>query len=134
FACEAGMHEVVKASSIGSIIGNILLVLGAAMLAGGLKSGKKVQLFDRTAASVQALMLFLAVAALVMPAVFELVEGRGLPGPDQEIVSYGSTVEHLSFAVAIVLILTYVVGLFFSLKTHREIFNPDYEDADDTWG
>jgi Ca2+:H+ antiporter len=134
FALEAGLHEVVKASIIGSIIGNILLVLGASMLAGGIRGGKKVQLFDRTAASVQALMLFLAVAALVMPAVFELVEGQGLPGPDAERVGYGSTVEHLSFAVAIVLILTYVAGLFFSLKTHREIFNPDYEDAEDTWG
>jgi Ca2+:H+ antiporter len=134
FALEAGLHEVVKASIIGSIIGNILLVLGASMLAGGIRGGKKVQLFDRTAASVQALMLFLAVAALVMPAVFELVEGQGLPGPDAERVGYGATVEHLSFAVAIVLILTYVAGLFFSLKTHREIFNPDYEDAEDTWG
>jgi Ca2+:H+ antiporter len=134
FALEAGLHEVVKASIIGSILGNILLVMGAAMLAGGLVSGKKVQKFDRTAANVQALMLFLAVAALVMPAVFELVEGKGLPGIGPEHVSYDSTVEHLSLAVAIVLIATYVTGLFFSLKTHREIFNPDYGDAEDTWG
>jgi Ca2+:H+ antiporter len=134
FALEAGLHEVVKASIIGSILGNILLVMGAAMLAGGLTGGRKVQRFDRTAANVQSLMLFLAVAALVMPAVFELVEGQGLPGIDQERVSYDSTVEDLSLAVAIVLIATYVAGLFFSLKTHRALFNPEYEEHDDTWG
>ena len=80
FALEAGLQEVVKASIIGSILGNILLVMGAAMLAGGLTGGRKVQRFDRTAANVQSLMLFLAVAAMVMPAIFELVEGQGLPG------------------------------------------------------
>ena len=137
FALEKGLQEVVKASIVGSILGNILLVMGAAMLAGGLVPGRKVQRFDRTAASVQALMLILAVAALVMPAIFELVEGQGLPGVNQERVSFDSTVEHLSLAVAIVLIFTYVAGLFFSLKTHRELFNPhgdDEDDHDDTWG
>jgi Ca2+:H+ antiporter len=134
FALEAGLHEVVKASIIGSIIGNVLLVLGAAMLAGGLTGGRKVQRFDRTAAGVQALMLFLAVAAMVMPAVFELVEGQGLPQIGPERVSYDSTVEHLSLAVAVVLIVTYVIGLLFSLRTHRALFNPDYGDAEDTWG
>ena len=74
FALGEGLQEVVKASIIGSIIGNILLVLGAAMLVGGL--GRERQTFDRTAASVQSTMLLLAVAALVMPAIFELVEGR----------------------------------------------------------
>ena len=108
--------------------------MGAAMLAGGLTGGRKVQRFDRTAANVQSLMLFLAVAALVMPAVFELVEGQGLPGVEQERVSYDSTVEDLSMAVAVVLIATYVAGLFFSLRTHRALFNPDYEEHDDTWG
>src|SRR6266511_5422321 len=49
FALGSGLHEVVKASIIGSILGNILLVMGAAMLAGGLTGGRKVQRFDRTA-------------------------------------------------------------------------------------
>ena len=78
-------------------------------------------------------MLLLAAAALLMPAIFELVEGKGLPQPGAELVDYGSTVEHLSLAVAIVLIATYVAGLVFSLKTHRDIFNPEYED-EDSWG
>jgi Ca2+:H+ antiporter len=96
----AGLHEVVKASIIGSILGNILLVMGAAMFVGGLK--RERQFFDRTAASVQSIMLLLAIAALVMPALFELIEGTGLPNPGDERVNYDSTVEQLSFAVAIV--------------------------------
>ena len=128
FALGAGLHEVVKASIIGSILGNILLVMGAAMLVGGLK--RERQFFDRTAASVQSIMLLLAIAALVMPAVFELIEGTGLPNPGEERVNYDSTVEQLSFAVAIVLILTYVSGLVFSLRTHRELFNPVHDEQE----
>jgi Ca2+:H+ antiporter len=131
FALGQGLHEVVKASIIGSIIGNILLVLGASMLVGGLRRDK--QLFSKTGASVQTSMLLLAAAALLMPAIFELVEGQGLPQPGAELVDYGSTVEHLSLAVAVVLIATYLLGLLFSLKTHRDLFNPEYEE-EDTWG
>ena len=124
FALGEGLHEVVKASIVGSIIGNVLLVLGAAMLVGGW--GRDQQRFQAQAATIQASMLFLAAAALVMPAIFELVEGRGLPSPSAEIVDYGSEVEHLSLAVAVVLIATYVCGLLFSLRTHRDLFNPPY--------
>jgi Ca2+:H+ antiporter len=131
FALGQGLQEVVKASIVGSIIGNILLVLGAAMLAGGI--GRDRQRFSRTSASIQTTMLMLAAAALIMPAIFELIEGQGLPQPGAESVHYGGTVEHLSLTVAIVLLVTYVVGLFFSLKTHRDLFNPDYED-EATWG
>jgi Ca2+:H+ antiporter len=131
FALGKGLQEVVKASIVGSIIGNMLLVLGAAMLAGGI--GRDKQRFSRTSASIQTTMLMLAGGALVMPAIFELVEGKGLPQPGSESVNYGGTVEHLSLAVAIVLIITYVIGLFFSLKTHRDLFNPEYEE-EDTWG
>ena len=122
FALGAGLHEVVKASIVGSIMGNTLLVLGAAMFFGGI--GRDRQRFDRTAASAQSSMLLLAAAALVMPAIFELVEGRGLPQPGAEIVDYDSTVEWLSAAVAVVLIGSYAAGLLFSLKTHRDLFNP----------
>jgi Ca2+:H+ antiporter len=131
FALGQGLQEVVKASLVGSILGNMLLVLGAAMLAGGLRRDK--QTFNRTSAGVQTTMLMLAAGALLMPAIFELVEGKGLPGPGAEAVHYGGTVEHLSLAVAIVLIATYVAGLFFSMKTHRSLFNPEYEE-EDTWG
>ncbi len=131
FALGKGLQEVVKASIVGSIIGNILLVLGAAMLAGGI--GRDKQTFSRTGAGIQTSMLMLAAAALLMPAIFELVEGKGLPSPGSAATHYGGTVEHLSLAVAIVLIATYALGLLFSLKTHRDIFNPEYED-EDSWG
>src|ERR671922_2008123 len=74
FALGEGLHEVVKASLIGSILGNILLVMGAAMFVGGL--GRERQRFDRTMAGVQSSMLLLAAAAIAMPPIFELVEGR----------------------------------------------------------
>src|ERR687889_1911037 len=112
FALNEGLQEVVKASLIGSILGNILLVMGAAMLIGGRK--RERQFFDRTAANVTALMLLLAVVALIAPAIFELVEGTGLPSPDAEAVNYDSDVEKLSVGVAIVLLLTYAAGLVFS--------------------
>ena len=79
FALNEGLQEVVKASLIGSILGNILLVMGAAMLVGGRK--RERQKFNATAANVQSLMLLLAVVALIFPAIFELVEGTGLPRP-----------------------------------------------------
>jgi Ca2+:H+ antiporter len=128
FALGAGLHEVVKASIVGSIMGNVLLVLGAAMFFGGLK--RDHQTFNRTAASAQSSMLLLAAAALVMPAIYELVDGRGLPQPGAERVHYDTTVQGLSAAVACVLIASYVAGLWFSLKTHRDLFNPVSEDEE----
>jgi Ca2+:H+ antiporter len=131
FALLEGLQEVVKASIIGSIIGNILLVLGASMLIGGI--GRERQTFNATAASAQSGMLLLALAALTMPAVYELVVGQGLPAPGAESVNYGSTVEQLSLIVAIVLIATYLAGLLFSLRTHRDLFNPPYEEEAGGW-
>jgi len=125
FALNAGLHEVVKASLIGSILGNILLVLGAAMFVGGL--GRDRQRFNVTTASAQSSMLLLGAAALAMPAIFQLVKGNGLPDPGAEIVNFGPRVEQLSFALAIILILSYVAGLIFSLRTHKDLFNPEDE-------
>jgi Ca2+:H+ antiporter len=131
FALIEGLHEVVKASIIGSIIGNILLVLGASMFVGGL--GRQSQRFNPTTAGAQSAMLLLAMTALVMPAVFQLVAGGGLPDPNAELVDLSSTVERLSFAVALVLIASYLAGLVFSLRTHRDIFNPPYEKEATRW-
>ena len=129
FALGAGLHEVVKASIIGSILGNCLLVLGAAMFVGGW--GRDRQRFDRTAASAQSSMLLLAASAMVMPAVYELIDGRGLPMPGAERIHYDTTVQALSAAVACVLIFSYVAGLWFSLRTHRDLFNPVQESGED---
>ena len=128
FALNEGLQEVVKASLIGSILGNVLLVMGAAMFIGGRKRDR--QFFDRTAANVTALMLLLAVVAMIMPALFELVQGEGLPRPDEQAHDYPSDVEHLSIGVAIVLLFTYVAGLFFSLRTHKDLFNPEHGAED----
>jgi Ca2+:H+ antiporter len=126
FALNEGLQEVVKASIVGSIIGNILLVMGAAMLVGGLPRDK--QTFSQTAANAQSAMLLLALAALIFPAIFQLIHGGGLPAVGEERVDFGSDLEKLSFGVAIVLLISYVAGLIFSLKTHRSVFNP-YGDA-----
>ncbi len=129
FALEAGLQEVVKASIVGSIIGNILLVLGAAMLVGGLPRDK--QTFSATAANAQVAMLFLALAALILPALFQLIHGGGLPSIGEERVDFGSELEKISFGVSIILLVTYVAGLVFSLKTHRSVFNPYTEGEEE---
>src|SRR5215216_2808924 len=128
FALIEGLQEVVKASIVGSIIGNVLLVMGAAMLVGGLPREK--QTFSRTAANAQSAMLLLALAALIFPAIFQLIHGGGLPAVGDERVDFGSDLEKLSFGVAIVLLISYVAGLIFSLKTHRDVFNPYGDDEE----
>jgi len=137
FALREGLHEVVKASLVGSILGNILLVMGAAMFVGGSRRGRDRQYFDRTAAQAQALMLMLASVALVMPAVFQLVVGGSLPSPTERDHHFPGDLETMSALVACVLLVSYVAGLIFSLKTHRDLFNPpkdeDDEEAEHAW-
>ena len=128
FALDKGLQEVVKASIIGSILGNLLLVMGAAMLVGGW--GRERNKFVAEAASAQATMLLLATVALVLPAMFLLARGGELPQLSDEATNFPTAVERMSFAVAIVLLLSYFAGLWFSLKTHRDVFNPDTEDED----
>jgi Ca2+:H+ antiporter len=109
-ALRAGLIDLVKASIIGSILGNLLLILGLAIIAGSLR--KTIVPFNRTAAGVSATMLALAVLALTIPALF-----HGLH-PDA-----GSLAElHLSEAVAVILVVTYLLSLLFSLKTHKALF------------
>jgi Ca2+:H+ antiporter len=134
FALQKGLQEVVKASLIGSILGNMLLVLGAAMFFGGLKFPR--QKFDRTAASIQSSMLLLAAIAMIMPAIFQLVAGGGLPAPREENHNFSSDLEKMSLLVAIVLLATYLSGLLFSLRTHKDLFNPPHdaeEEARTVW-
>ncbi|MEA2478710.1 MAG: Ca2+:H+ antiporter, partial [Thermoleophilaceae bacterium] len=128
FALSKGLQEVVKASLVGSIIGNVLLVMGASMLIGGI--GRKTQKFNATAANAQASMLLLALVALILPAIFQLVHGGRLPHVGESANNFSSDLEHLSFGVAIVLIVSYGAGLLFSLRTHRSLFNP-YSESED---
>jgi Ca2+:H+ antiporter len=129
FALIEGLQEVVKASIVGSVIGNILLVMGAAMVVGGLPREK--QTFSQTAANAQAAMLLLATAALTMPALFQLIHGGGLPAVGEERHHFGSDLETISLGVSIILLVTYALGLLFSLRTHRAVFNPYTESADE---
>jgi len=129
FALIEGLQEVVKASIVGSVIGNILLVMGASMLVGGLPRDK--QTFSQTAASAQSAMLLLATAALTFPALFQLIHGGGLPAIGEERVHFGSDLEKISFGVSVILLATYALGLLFSLRTHKDVFNPYSEHADE---
>jgi Ca2+:H+ antiporter len=134
FALGKGLHEVTKASIVGSMVSNVLLVLGAAMVAGAFRAPRaegrdyKEQRFTLGMAHAQSAMLILAVFALTMPAVFELSKGHGLPGVEQANHHFSANAEHLSLAIAIILIVIYCAGLLFSLRTHRQLFNPYHED------
>jgi Ca2+:H+ antiporter len=123
FALNSGLQEVVKASIIGSILGNLLLVMGAAMLIGGW--GRERQKFIAEAASAQATLLLLAAVALVLPAMYLLSTGGELPALGDEATRFSTDIEKMSFGVSIVLLLSYAGGLWFSLKTHKDVFNPE---------
>jgi Ca2+:H+ antiporter len=112
--------EVVKASLTGSILGNLLLVLGVSFLAGGLKHEE--QEYSARAASVHATSLVLAVAGLLMPAMFAL--GTGDDSVEREVVSA---------TVAAVLIALYVAALVFTLVTHEHLFRTPEEDERPVW-
>ncbi|HVX90578.1 MAG TPA: calcium/proton exchanger [Candidatus Paceibacterota bacterium] len=120
FALNAGLIEVVKASITGSIIGNLLLVLGTAMLAGGWK--RERQHFNATAAKATGSTLILGTTALVMPAIFLLTGG----GTAEE-------VEHLSIFVSLLLILAYGASLLFSLHTHKHLYQEEADVAAPKW-
>ena len=125
FALLDGLQEVVKASLVGSVIGNSLLVLGAAMLVGGRHRTR--QKFQRTAAQTNSGLLLVTVTALMLPAVLVLARGGSLPSVGVEHESFGSSAEHLSLAVSVVMIAIYAAGLLFSLRTHRDLFRPERE-------
>lgn len=113
FALKAGLTEVVKASLTGSIIGNLLLVLGISMIAGGWKREK--QTFSKIGAKTSASTLLLAVVGFVIPAIF-VSTSPNIPH---------QTVEIVSIVVAICLILAYFGYLFFTLRTHKHLYSVD---------
>jgi Ca2+:H+ antiporter len=119
FALRAGLFDVVKASIAGSVIGNILLVLGASMLLGGLKF--KTQKFNKSAVEVSSSMLLFAVIGVSIPAIF-------MHTVRPELQSTGRY-ETISIAVAVLMLLIYVLGLFFSFYTHKDIYGSEHEEA-----
>jgi Ca2+:H+ antiporter len=110
-ALRAGMVELVKASITGSILGNLLLILGLALIAGG--TNRQELRFNRTNAGMSAGMLALSVVALVFPALFHSVHPEAAARISEL---------YMSEAVAVILILTYVLSLLFTLRTHRTLF------------
>jgi Ca2+:H+ antiporter len=127
FALLDGLQEVVKASLVGSVIGNSLLVLGAAMVVGG--RARTRQRFDRTAAQTYSGLLIVTVTAMILPAVLVLARGHSLPTVGEARHSFGHEAEHLSLAVSLVMIAIYLAGLLFSLRTHRDLFRPAQEES-----
>jgi Ca2+:H+ antiporter len=117
-ALRAGETEIVKASLTGSIIGNMLMVLGLAMLLGGWKH--KELRFNRMAAETGSSMMLLAVVALVIPAIYAMVTHHREP----------EHIESISLDISFILILTYVASLVFQLKTHQRFFSPEGEPAE----
>ncbi|PZM85496.1 MAG: calcium/proton exchanger [Candidatus Melainabacteria bacterium] len=125
-ALRAGYVDMVRASITGSIIGNILLVLGLSMIAGGIKH--QTQTFNRTAATTSATLLALAAISLTVPAVFHHAAHKGAHVNELRLALVISAVQ---FGV-------YILSLIFSLKTHKQLYvcvvDTEKEDAIGTSG
>lgn len=122
FALREGLVDLVKASIVGSILGNLLLVLGFAAFLGGLKH--KTLSFNPCVAQLNTSLLFMVVTALVVPAVFS--HGGALDRGESLV---------LSLIAAVVLLLSYLASLLFSFHTHRSLFHTSHhliEEAE--WG
>lgn len=120
-ALQRGLHDMVLASVTGSIVGNSLLVLGMAILAGGLK--QSTQKFNRMAAGLGASLMLLSMVGLVVPAVFHMLEHGIRSGVETE--------HELSLAIALVLFAAYGLSLVFSLVTHKHLYGVvDEKDVD----
>jgi Ca2+:H+ antiporter len=109
-ALREGLFDLVKASITGSIIGNVLLVFGLSALLGGLRH--PTQRFNRTAASQGGTLLVLSGIGLVVPAIFHLLV-RGVPGAHEQ---------EVSLEIAVVLFVTYLLSLVFTLRTHSHLY------------
>ncbi len=121
-ALRAGLVDLVKASITGSILGNLLLILGLSLVTGGLK--RPLLRFNRTNAGMSAAMLALAVAGLIFPALFHSTHPAA-----------ASVIElHLSEIVAGILIATYLFSLLFVLRTHRPLFGGGHLEAHELSG
>jgi Ca2+:H+ antiporter len=110
-ALRAGLYDVVKASIAGSIVGNILLVLGAAMLAGGLRYPE--QHYNAPGGRSQATMLTLAAIALIIPAAYRSLVGAA---------DVAGGLDSLSISISVLLLVVYALYLLFTLVTHSALF------------
>jgi Ca2+:H+ antiporter len=109
-ALRAGQHMLVKASMVGVIVTNSLFMLGASFFLGGLKY--HTQEFNRVSSRLQASLLFLACVALLVPSAIAQADAT----------AGAAMVKTLSLGLSVLLIVAYGLGMFFSLRTHRELF------------
>lgn len=119
FALKSGLFEVVKSSISGSIIGNVLLVLGASMLAGGIKH--KTQQFNRNVIEVTSSMLLFSLIGLCVPAFFTHTLNSDL---------LNTRYEGLSLIVAVIMLILYILSLIFSFFTHKHLYNTAEESEE----
>jgi Ca2+:H+ antiporter len=117
FALQAGLYEVVKASITGSILGNVLFVLGLAIYMGGL--GREKQTFNRVAAGVSASQLTLGTVGLLIPAAFVITS----PSSEVDVLLR----EELSIGVALLLLGSYIAQMVFFLRTHKHLYSEEEE-------
>ncbi len=125
FALKVGMFDVVKASLAGSVLGNILLVLGCSIFAGGLKH--KELKFDAQQGNFTSTMLLFAVVGLSVPAVFTYTNS---------ISEQTFTAKYQSFSLIVsgILLAVYVIGLIYSFKTQKDLYGVEHaEDIDSKW-
>lgn len=123
FAIRAGLFDVVKASLAGSVLGNILLVLGCSIFVGGLKH--KELKYDSQLGTFTATMLLFAVIGLSLPAVFTIHT------PEKLITS---RYESFSTIISIIMLCIYVIGMIYSFKTNKDLYGVEHaEDIETTW-
>ena len=120
-AINAGLLELVKASITGSILGNIMLIFGLSMIAGGLR--QKEQLFNKENAGLQSSLIFLALIGLAIPTIMSIT----ILNADSE--SQAAKIQILSDSVAILLLFVYVVGIVFTFFTHKYLFVSPHSNA-----
>ena len=120
-AINAGLIELVKASITGSILGNIMLIFGLSLIAGGVKH--KEQIFNRENAGLQSSLIFLAIIGLAIPTILSTTVLKPIDLVNQ------LKLQILSDVLAIVLICVYVAGILFTFFTHKHLFvAPEYAD------
>jgi Ca2+:H+ antiporter len=125
FALRAGQIDVVKASITGSIIGNLLLVLGLALFLGGLRYSK--QTFNPHNAQLTGSLLVISVIAFLVPALFDITERQFGIAPDQ--IRIGDA--NLALGVSLILIVLYIANIIFSLVTHKDLLSTSDEQAEE---
>lgn len=120
-AINAGLIDLVKASITGAILGNIMLIFGLSMIAGGIH--KKEQLFSRENAGLQSTMIFLAIIGLAIPTVLSSTILKPAEIENQ------LKIQFLSDALAILLLSVYIAGIVFTFFTHKHLFvSPQMEE------